>query len=169
LLLGLNAAQNPNKDQAVAFGLIALSLVLFVILTLVERCTDQPILDGKLLRLPSFLCSCVASFLLGFVFFLFLFITAVYLQERLGYNALTAGIALAPLSLVLAVTGVVSGRLTSRFPLPTLLIMSCVSLASGLAILSFMPASYGYVGMVLPFLLVAAGVGPGFTLMPYPV
>src|SRR5205823_12799045 len=50
-------------------------------------------------------------------------------------------------------------------PLPTLLIMSCVSLASGLAILSFMPASYGYVGMVFPFLLVAAGVGPGFTLL----
>jgi len=162
LLLGLNAAQNPDKDQMVA---LALSLVLFVILIFVERRTDNAILEGKLLRLPSFLCSCVASFLLGFVFFLFLFITAVYLQERLGYNALTAGIALAPLSLVLAVTGVMSGRLTSRFPLTTLLIISCVSLASGLAILSFMPASYGYIGMVLPFLLIAAGVGPGFTLL----
>ena len=117
LLLGLNAAQSPDKDQVVGLGLIALSLVSFVILTFVERRTDNAILDGKLLRLPSFLCSCVASFLLGFVFFLFLFITAVYLQERLGYNALTAGIALAPLSLVLAVTGVMSGRLTSRFPL----------------------------------------------------
>jgi EmrB/QacA subfamily drug resistance transporter len=165
LLLGLNAAQSPEKDQVVGLGLIALSLVSFVILTLVERRTDNAILDGKLLRLPSFLCSCVASFLLGFVFFLFLFIAAVYLQERLGYNALTAGIALAPLSLVLAVTGVMSGRLTSRFSLTTLLIVSCVSLASGLAILSFMPASYGYVGMVLPFLLIAAGVGPGFTLL----
>jgi EmrB/QacA subfamily drug resistance transporter len=165
LLLGLNAAQNPNKDQVAAFGMIALSLVLFVILTLVERRTDNAILDGKLLRLPAFLCSCVASFLLGFVFFLFLFITAVYLQERLGYNALTAGVALAPLSLVLAVTGVMSGRLTSRFPLPTLLVVSCVSLASGLAILSFMPASYGYIGMVIPFLLIAGGVGPGFTLL----
>src|SRR5882757_912174 len=162
LLLGLNAAQNPDKDQMVALGL---SLVLFVILIFVERRTDNAILEGKLLRLPSFLCSCVASFLLGFVFFLFLFITAVYLQERLGYNALTAGIALAPLSLVLAVTGVMSGRLTSRFSLTTLLIISCVLLASGLAILSFMPASYGYVGMVVPFLLVAAGVGPGFTLL----
>jgi DHA2 family methylenomycin A resistance protein-like MFS transporter len=160
LLLGLNAAQNPNEDQMVALGLIALSLILFVILTFIERRTDNAILDGKL-----FLCSCVASFLLGFVFFLFLFITAVYLQERLGYNALTAGIALAPLSLVLAVTGVMSGRLTSRFPLTTLLIMSCVSLASGLAILSFTPASYGYLGMVFPFLLIAAGVGPGFTLL----
>jgi MFS family permease len=149
----------------VALGLIALSLVLFVILIFVERRTDNAILDGKLLRLPSFLCSCVASFLLGFVFFLFLFITAVYLQERLGYNALTAGIALAPLSLVLAVTGVMSGRLTSRIPLRTLLIMSCISLALGLATLSFVPASYGYIGMVLPFLLVAAGVGPGFTLL----
>src|SRR5438094_6082078 len=158
-------APNQSALSSVAFGLIALSLVLFAIFIFVERRTDNAILDGKLLQLPAFLCSCVASLLLGFVFFLFLFITAVYLQERLGYNALTAGIALAPLSLVLAVTGVMSGRLTSRFPLTTLLIISCVSLASGLAILSVVPASYGYIGMVLPFLLVAAGAGPGFTLL----
>jgi hypothetical protein len=49
--------------------------------------------------------------------------------------------------------------------LRTMLIVSCISLAVGLATLSFMPASYGYMGMVLPFLLVAAGVGPGFTLL----
>jgi len=165
LLLGLDAIAGPDNDQIAAFGLIALSLVLFVIFTFVERRTDNAILDGKLLQRPAFLCSCLASFLLGFVFFLFLFITAVYLQERLGYNALTAGIALAPLSLVLAVTGIMSGRLTNRFPLPTLLIVSCVSLASGLTILSFVPASYGYIGMVFPFLLIAAGVGPGFTLL----
>jgi hypothetical protein len=35
----------------------------------------------------------------------------------------------------------------------------------GFAILSFVPASYGYGGMVLPFLFVAAGAGPGFTLL----
>jgi EmrB/QacA subfamily drug resistance transporter len=165
LLLGLDAIAGPDNDRMAAFDLIALSLVLFVIFTFVERRTDNAILDGKLLQRPAFLCSCVASFLLGFVFFLFLFITAVYLQERLGYNALTAGIALAPLSLVLAVTGIISGRLTNRFPLPTLLIVSCVFLASGLTILSFVPASYGYIGMVFPFLLIAAGVGPGFTLL----
>src|SRR5205807_687170 len=62
LLLGLNAAQSPDKDQVVGLGLIALSLVSFVILTFIERRTDNAILDGKLLRLPSFLCSCVASF-----------------------------------------------------------------------------------------------------------
>ena len=165
LLLGLDAAEGPDQDQKMALGLIGLSLVLFAILTLVERRTGNPILDGTLLRLPPFLCSCVASFLLGFVFFLFLFITALYLQERLGYNALMAGIALAPLSLVLAITGIMSGRLTKRFPLRTLLIISCAFLASGLAMLSFVPASYGYPGMLLPFLLVAAGAGPGFTLL----
>ena len=109
LLLGLDAAEGPDKDQKMALGLIGLSLVLFAVLTLVERRTGNAILDGTLLRLPPFLCSCVASCLLGFVFFLFLFITAVYLQERLGYNALMAGIALAPLSLVLAVTGSCQG------------------------------------------------------------
>src|SRR4030095_15865114 len=165
LWIGLDLTDGSDRNPQLALGLIVLSLVLFGVFTIVERQTSNAIVDGKLLRIPPFLCSCVASCLLGFVFFLFLFIAAVYLQERLGYNALTAGIALAPLSLVLAVTGVMSGRLTSRIPLRTLLIMSCISLALGLATLSFVPASYGYIGMVLPFLLVAAGVGPGFTLL----
>ena len=162
-LLGLDAAQGTDANPRLALGLVVLALVLFVAFPFLERRTDSAIVDGKLLRLPPFLCSCLGSCLLGFVFFLFLFIAAVYLQERLGYSALTAGIALVPFSLVLAVTGVMSGRLTKRFPLPTLLIASCVSMTLGLAILSFVPASYQY--MVFPFLLVAAGAGPGFTLL----
>jgi MFS family permease len=164
LLIGLDLTDGSDRNPQLALGLIILSLVLFGLFTIVERQTSNAIVDGKLLRIPPFLCSCVASCLLGFVFFLFLFIAAVYLQEELGYSALTAGIALVPFSLVLAITGVMSGRLTSRVPLPSLLIASCVSMTLGLAILSFV-ASYGYRGMVFPFLLIAAGAGPGFTLL----
>src|SRR5262249_56361035 len=70
-----------------------------------------------------------------------------------------------PLRLFLAAIGVLAGLLQIRFLLMNLLITSCVSMALGLAALSFVPASYGYVGMVFPFLLVAAGAGPGFTLL----
>ena len=41
LLLGLNAAQDAGTDQLIAFGLIALSLVLFAIFTFVERRIDN--------------------------------------------------------------------------------------------------------------------------------
>jgi EmrB/QacA subfamily drug resistance transporter len=165
LLVGLDLAEGSDSNPQLAIGLIMLSSILFGVFTIVERATSNAIVDGKLLRLRAFLCSCVASCLLGFVFFLFLFIAALYLQEEMGYSAFTAGIALVPFSLVLAVTGVMAGRLTSRFQLTNLLITSCVSMAVGLVILSFLPASYGYPGMVFPFLLVAAGAGPGFTLL----
>jgi EmrB/QacA subfamily drug resistance transporter len=164
-LLGLDAAQGSDSNPRMALGLVVLSLALFVVFPALERRTDGAIVDSKLLQLPPFLCSCVGSFFLGFVFFLFLFITAVYLQEELGYSALAAGIALVPFSLVLAASGVMSGRLTKRFQLATLLTVSCFSMALGLAILSFVPVAYGYGGMVFPFLLVAAGAGPGFTLL----
>ena len=164
LLIGLDLTDGSDRNPQLALGLIVLSLVLFSVFTIVERQTSNAIVDGKLLRIPPFLCSSVASCLLGFVFFLFLFIAAVYLQEQLGYSALTAGTALVPFSLVLAVTGVTAGRLTSRFPLTNLLVASCVSMALGLAILSVV-ASYGYLAMVFPFLLIAAGAGPGFTLL----
>lgn len=165
LLVGLDLAQGSDRNPPLAVGLIILSLILFGAFTIVERITSNAIVDGNLLRLRPFLCSCVASCLLGFVFFLFLFIAALYLQEQLGYSAFTAGIALVPFSLILAVTGVMAGRLTSRFQLTNLLITSCFSMALGLVTLSFLPASYGYPWMVFPFILVAAGAGPGFTLL----
>jgi hypothetical protein len=65
LLLGLDAVEGPDQDQKLALGLIGLSVVLFGALVLVERRAANAILDGTLLRLPPFLCSCVASFLLG--------------------------------------------------------------------------------------------------------
>src|SRR2546421_1484048 len=164
-LVGLDLVQGSDRNPPLALGLIVLSLALLVVFIIIERRTTNAIVDGKLLQVPAFFCSCVASCFLGFVFFLFLFMVAVYLQEEFGYSALTAGIGLVPFSLVLAVTGVMSGRLTSRFQLPTLLIVTCVSMALGLAILSFVPVSYGYRGMVIPFLLIAAGAGPGFTLL----
>jgi EmrB/QacA subfamily drug resistance transporter len=164
-LVGLDLLQGSDRNPPLALGLIVLSLALLLVFVIIERRTTNPIVDGKLLQIPAFFCSSVASCFLGFVFFLFLFMVAVYLQEEFGYSALTAGIGLVPFSLVLAVTGVMSGRLTSRFQMPTLLIAACVSMALGLAILSFVPVLYGYSGMVVPFLLIAAGAGPGFTLL----
>jgi EmrB/QacA subfamily drug resistance transporter len=165
LLLGLDATNGGDANPAKVFGILALSVALFATFIIIERRTEAPIVDGKLLRQPVFLCSCIASGLLGFVFFLFLFISALYLQEELGYSALTAGVALVPFSLVIAISGVMSGRLARHMSMATILVVSCVLLAAGLAILSVVPASDGYGGMVLPFLLIAAGAGPGFTLL----
>ena len=116
-LVGLDLLQGSDRNPPLALGLIVLSLALLVVFVIIERRTTNPIVDGKLLQIPAFFCSCVASCFLGFVFFLFLFMVAVYLQEEFGYSALTAGIGLVPFSLVLAVTGVMSGRLTK--PLST--------------------------------------------------
>lgn len=162
-LLGLDRMHGPSAGLPVA--LLALALIMFVLFLQLERRRENAILDTKLLRVPAFLCASLGSGCLGFVFFLFLFIAALYLQEELGYSALNAGIALVPFSLVLAFSGVLSGRLTRRFPLPTLLLASSCSMALGLAVLSFVPAASGYFGMVIPLMLIAAGAGPGFTLL----
>src|SRR2546423_12551309 len=111
-LVGLVLLRGGDRTPPLAVGLIVLSLALLVVFVIIERRTTNAIIDGKLLQIPTFLCSCVASCFLGFVFFLFLFLVAIYLQEEFSYSALTAGIALVPFSLVLAVTGVMSGRLT---------------------------------------------------------
>ena len=163
LLLGLDAAEGPGKGQVAAFGLIALSLVLFVIFTIVERGTDNAILDGKLLRQPAFLCSCVASFLLGFVFFLFLSLPRSTCRNDLATTPCAPGRSRA------AQSRPRPHRRHFRTPDEPVFIAGHAHRelhfsGPGWPFLSW-PASSGYLGMVIPFLLVAAGVGPGFTLL----
>ena len=82
-LVGLDLVQGSDPNLPPALGLIVLSLALLVVFVIIERRTTNAIVDGKLLQIPAFFCSCVASCFLGFVFFLFLFMVAVYLQEDL--------------------------------------------------------------------------------------
>src|SRR5437764_12723200 len=95
-LVGLDLVQGSDRNPPLALGLIVLSLVLLVVFVIIERRATNAIVDGKLLRIPAFFCSCVVSYFLGFVFFLFLFIVALYLLDVFGYIPLTVGLVLVP-------------------------------------------------------------------------
>ena len=89
------------------------------------------------------------------------FVSALYLQRVLGYDAVQTGVAFLPVSLGIGVLSLgFSARLTMQFGARAVLVPGLVVLAAGLALLTQAPADASYAVHVLPSML-ALGVGAG--------
>lgn len=91
----------------------------------------------------------------------FQFLTALYLQEVLGYGAMATGLAYLPAPLTIgAVSLFLSAPLNTRFGERAVLLAGLVLVATGLALLGRAPEDGTYAADVLPvMLLLGGGVG----------
>jgi EmrB/QacA subfamily drug resistance transporter len=92
-----------------------------------------------------------------------------YLQHVLGYRPLSAGLALLPTAMTIAVLSVgVSARLNTRFGPQRMLVCGLVPIGVGLTLLLRLPpgpVADGYVAYVLPTSLLTGGFGLAFPAM----
>jgi EmrB/QacA subfamily drug resistance transporter len=130
---------SPRIIATLLGGLLVLALF-----ALWELHTDHPVLNVRFFSNPRFSAASAAVALVFFALFGSLFFLTQYLQDVLGYNALEAGLRVAPVALALMVaapTGaVLVGRIGTKFVV-----------ASGLVVVS-----------CALFLLSRARLGPGF-------
>ncbi|WP_116205404.1 MFS transporter [Amycolatopsis circi] len=125
----------------------------------IEHRSAEPMLPLSLLRSRQTAGANLVSAAMNFVGLGSVLVFTLYLQEVLHADAITAGVALLPLFLPLAVLGPVTGRLTARFgPLP-LILAGLVLGALGTLNLLRIGTGTGY-GTLLPTLVVL-GVGMG--------
>jgi MFS family permease len=87
-----------------------------------------------------------------------------YLQQVLGYSALSAGLAFAPMGVVsLVVSGFLSARLVNRFGVKPILISAMTLQTIGYLLLSQIFLAESYFGLLVPLLVIAFAAGLGFT------
>jgi Na+/melibiose symporter-like transporter len=97
--------------------------------------------------------------LLGVVITAPMFFLSLYLQQVLGRSALRTGLSMLPLAAVLMAGVAVSKRLLPVLGTRWLIIAGALVSAAGLAWLSALPASSGYVAHILaPGLVLGAGM-----------
>jgi hypothetical protein len=121
-----------------------------------------------LLRLGLFRVRALSAAALGIlanagVFTCMVFLSSLYLQRVLGEDAAAAGVALVPLALGTAVSGLAAERLLRRVSWPALAAGGLALSALAAAVLSF---AHGYWTGILPGLvLLALGVSPTFVAL----
>jgi EmrB/QacA subfamily drug resistance transporter len=155
LSLGVYAIVDTNLWSAAGAVLLIAGFLLR------ESRARFPLIDLHVLGRPWLLRANAAVILIFAAGFGFQFLTALYVQRILGFDALHTGLAFLPTPLVIGpVSLLVAPRLTARFGPRPVLLGGLALTAAGLAVLSHAPADPSYPATILPALLIiGAGMG----------
>ncbi len=136
-------------------GILAASVVLLVAFVIREARVEHPLVPLRLFKLRNVVVSQVVGVLWTGAMFACFFLTALYMQGVLGYDALQVGLAYLPTCAVMAVMSLrVSDRLVMRFGIRPPLVAGLGLVAASLALFAMAPVDGNFVRAP------AAGHGP---------
>jgi DHA2 family methylenomycin A resistance protein-like MFS transporter len=141
--------------------LVAFPFALLAFIALEWR-KDEPMLPLGLFRSHTFSGSSYVGLAINLGFYGQLFVISLYFQQVRGYSALQTGLALLPMGIFVALSSVVSGKLTGRVG-PRIPMLFGLSLA-GLGFLGLIAAGAGTSYAVLVAPLIAIGFGMAMTM-----
>jgi EmrB/QacA subfamily drug resistance transporter len=166
LILLVYAFTNAANDglltlqTAVPLALSALVLSGFLV---IEHRAKAPLMPLSFLRRGSILTANVLGLILAASAGGVSFILTIYLQQVLGYSALSAGLGFLPAALMFFfVGGWGSSWLVNRIGLKPVLLISTTCAALGSALLAPISIGTGYLGILPGFLLWSFGASIGF-------
>ena len=154
----------PDVGAGSTLGTGAVALALLLAFVWRQTRAARPLLPlgifrSRLLSAANLVTVLVVAAGLGFQF-----LTALYLQRVLGYDALTTGLAFLPTPVVIAVVSLLlSARLSARIGGPAVLRAGLVAVAAGLLLLGRAPVHGSYLVDVAP-VLVLIGLGMGLAI-----
>ena len=112
-----------------------------------------------LFRLPNFSPAVIFGTLMNLSFYGMIFVLSLYLQQARGYSALRTGLAYLPLMCTFIVSNVASGVVGSRIGPRPPMILGALGTLAGFAMLSRLGPTTSYFAMLLPFIVIPAGMG----------
>src|SRR4051812_44304904 len=164
LTFGIIEAPRRGWSSPLIVGALAASGVALVALLLHEPRRDEPLVDLRFFRSVPFasaIAICVAAFA---AFGGFLFLNTLYLQQTRGLTALQAGLATAPMALMIVVASPLSGRMVGRRGSRAPLAIAGVALVTACAMLTGLSDTSPLGWLVAAYVLF--GIGLGFVNAP---
>jgi MFS family permease len=147
--------------SSAVWGALAASAVLLGAFVVRQAKARTPLLPLRLFRIRAVTGANLVMVLMVAGMLGFQFVTALYLQQVLGLDALRTGVAFLPVPAVIAVVSLgFADRLALRFGPRAVLLSGLGLVIAGLLLLTRVPAGGGYFTDVLPPLL-ALGLGAG--------
>jgi EmrB/QacA subfamily drug resistance transporter len=167
LMLAVYAIVNGNQEgwtSAQTLGLLGGAVVLMAAFLTIEARVPAPLVPLGLFRLRNLATANVVGVLWSAAMFAWFFISALYLQEVLGYTALEVGLAFLPATLIMGAFSIsLSAKLIMRFGIKTPLATGLLLAAHGWLLFVRAPVDGNFVVDVLPsMILLGCGAGMAF-------
>jgi EmrB/QacA subfamily drug resistance transporter len=169
LMLAVYAIVNGNETGWLAgqtVSMLIASVLLLGIFLFIESRVKDPLMPLTLFRLRNVSVSNVISVLWAAAMFAWFFISALYLQQVLGYTPMQVGLAFLPSNLIMAAFSLgLSARVVMRYGLRLPIVIGLTLSTIGLGLFSVSPVDGSFLVHVLPGMLLL-GIGTGLALNP---
>ena len=167
LMLAVYAIVNTSSagwSSRRTLTLLGAAAALFVLFLALEMRVREPLVPLRLFRLRNLAVANVVGALWAAGMFAWFFMSALYMQLVLGYDALRVGLAFLPANLIMAAFSLsLSARVVMRFGLRRPLTAGLMLAAAGLALFARAPVAGSFISDVLPpMVLLGVGAGLGF-------
>jgi MFS family permease len=167
LMLAVYAIVDSNQSgwtSARTLWLLAFAALLFVLFLVLEMRVQAPLVPLRLFRLRNVATANAVGVLWAAAMFSWFFMSALYMQLVLGYDALRVGLAFLPANLIMAAFSLgLSARVVLRFGFRKPIVVGLSLAAAGLACFARTPVEGSFLKDVLPgMVLLGVGAGVGF-------
>jgi EmrB/QacA subfamily drug resistance transporter len=169
LMLAVYAIVNGNQagwESAQTLGLLGGSVVVLAIFIGIEARVSSPLVPLGLFRLRNLTVANIVGVLWAAAMFAWFFLSALYLQQVLGYSPLKVGLSFLPANLIMGAFSLgLSAKLVMRFGIRRPLAIGLLLAAIGLALFVRAPVDGDFVTDVLPSMILL-GFGAGMAFNP---
>jgi len=169
LMLAVYAIVNGHEAgwlSSQTLGMMGTAMALLVSFLVIESRVKIPLVPLRFFRMRNVSIANIIAVLWAAAMFAWFFISALYLQLVLGYDAMQVGLAFLPSNLIMAILSLgVSAKIVMRFGIRPPLVIGLLLGASGLGLFAFAPADGSFLLHVLPG-MVLLGLGAGIAFNP---
>jgi EmrB/QacA subfamily drug resistance transporter len=169
LMLAVYAIVNGNDAGWTSFqtlGLLTSAAALMALFLVIELRVAAPLMPLGLYRIRNVSTANVVGVLMAAGLFAYFFLSALYLQEILGYTPMEVGLAYLPSTVLWGASSLfLSDRLVMRLGIKPPLVAGLALMALGLVLLARTPVDGNFLIDILPATL-AVGLGAGIGFNP---
>jgi EmrB/QacA subfamily drug resistance transporter len=159
LIYALIEANQKSFTNSLVLSCFAAAAVLLAAFVLVEWRISNPMFDLSLFRLPTFTGGAVAAFTLSASIFAMLLYLVLYLQDILGFSALSTGVKFTIMSGGIIVAATVAGRLSSKVPVRFLIGPGLILVGIALLLMRGLDATSSWTHLIPGLIVGGIGVG----------
>src|SRR5262245_34527359 len=158
---GLNRGAEHGWTSTTTIAIFTAAAILLAGFVRVEARSSSPLVPGYALRNRTMVAADLAAFLLFGVFFSFIFLATLLMQQLLSYSPTHTGVAwLATSITAFLAAGVTGAKLASRYGVRRLLVVGMSLGALAMALLTRVSPGAGYLTDLLPaFVLAGVAIG----------